>query len=224
MTVRYSNRDLHQRILNALEHDPRLDTSDLRIAVHDGIITLSGHVPSCAQEHILNEVLRRLTGVQGIENDVQGHLPPDHKRTDPALTDLVETVLRHTVQVPSEQIQVTVDDGCVTLNGVVTSNFQRRRATRALRFLTGIKTINNLLDLQEQPTPDDLNEQIRHTLDRRLSADTSRLQTSVEGNSVTVSGTVNSWTIRDQVEALILSLPGVVDVDNQLRVSHTTSV
>jgi osmotically-inducible protein OsmY len=107
---------------------------------------------------------------------------------------------------------------------VVKSNFQRRRATRVLRFLTGVKTINNLLDLQEQPTPDDLNEQIRHTLDRRLSADTSRLQTSVEGNSVTVSGTVNSWTIRDQVEALILSLPGVVDVDNQLRVSHTTSV
>lgn len=221
MTTPHSDRDLRQRVRTELDQEPSLDAEAIRIAVHEGVVTLSGAVVSCAQKHAVEHMLCRLPGVKGVANEVTVELPPEHERTDRALAQVALDELDHTVQVPSETIDVRVQDGCITLEGTVDWDFQRRRAERALRYLIGVKSINNLLTVRKHSTPADLKQRIRQALDRRISGNGHRVRVTVEDGAVTVSGTVPSWTVRDDIEDLLWSTPGVTNVNNNLDVSRT---
>jgi osmotically-inducible protein OsmY len=217
-----SDRDLRQRIDTELSHHPSLDPEGLRIAVHEGIVTLLGHVPSYAQKQAVEEALCPLTGVRGVANELEVQLPPEHRRRDAVLAEVAMNELRHTVQVPTDSIDVDVENGHLTLTGTVPWTFQRRRAEASLRYLIGVKAIHNRIEVETHAPPDNLKQHIRQALDRHVRNDAQRIRVDVDEGTVTLSGTVDSWTTRDQVVTLIQSLPGVAEVDNQLAVSRTT--
>lgn len=221
MTTPHSNRDLRQRVQTELDQDPSLDTENLRVAVHEGIVTLLGHVPSYAQKQAVEASIAPLPGVKGVANELTVRLPPEHERSDEALAQVARNELRHTVQVPEAPIAVEVQDGCLILTGTVDWDFQRRRAERALRYLVGLKNIHNRLEVRPHAAPANLQQQIRRALDRHAQDGGQRIQVEVDEGAVTVSGTVGSWTARDQIEELIWALPGVTAVDNQITVSRT---
>lgn len=221
MTAPVSDRDLRQRIDTELSQHPSLDREDLRFAVHEGIVTLHGHVPSYAQKQAVEDILCPLSGVKGVANELEVHLPPEHQRRDAVLAEVAMNELRHTVQIPTDALQIDVEDGCITLTGTVPWDFQRRRAEQALRYLIGVKAIHNRIEVKTHAAPDNLKQHIRQALDRHLRSEAQRIQVQIDKNRVTLSGTVGSWTTRDQVVTLIRSLPGVSEVDNQLAVSPT---
>lgn len=41
---------LKDNVVAKLEFEPSIDGSDIGVAVEDGIVTLSGHVPSCRRD------------------------------------------------------------------------------------------------------------------------------------------------------------------------------
>jgi osmotically-inducible protein OsmY len=221
MTTPHSNRDLRQRVHAELDQDPRVDTEELRIAVHAGVVTVLGHVPNYAQKHIVEDALRALLGVKGVANELEVQLPPGDERPDAALASTASQELRHTVQLPTSAIQVEARDGALILSGTVDWAFQRRRAERALRYLVGLKSIDNRLSVKPHAAPDDLEQQIRQVLDRHAQEQGPRIQVTTDEGAVTVRGTVASWTARDDIGELIWALPGVTDVDNQLTVART---
>lgn len=221
MTKPHSNRDLRQRIESELAQHPSLETEHLRIAVHEGIVTLHGHVPSYPQKQAVEDRMCPLPGVKGVANELEVQLPPKYKRKDAVLAEVARNELRHTVRVPDASIQVEVEDGCITLRGTVDWAFQCQRAEQVLHYLIGVKTINNLLQMKTHTAPDNLRQQIHQALDRHVQNEAQRIRVRVHEGTVTLSGTVDSWTARDQVVALIQALPGVTEVDNQLAVSRT---
>ena len=222
MTAPVSDRDLRQRIDAELSQHPSLDREALRFAVHEGVVTLHGHVPSYAQKQAVEDILCPLSGVKGVANELEVRLPPEHQRRDAVLAEVAMNELRHTVQIPTDALHVEVEDGCISLTGTVPWAFQRRRAEQALRYLIGVKAIHNRIEIKAHAVPDNLKQHIRQALDRHLRSDAQRIQVQVDEDHVTLSGTVDSWTTRDQVVTLIQSLPGVAEVDNQLAVSRTT--
>jgi len=221
MTTPRSNRDLRQRVQTELDQDPSLDPEALRVAVHEGIVTLLGHVRSYAQKQAAEDAIGSLPGVKGVANELDVQVPSEHERSDAALAKVALNELRHTVQVPTAALQVEVEDGCLTLTGTVNWAFQRQRAEQALRYLIGLKNINNLIEVRPHAAPDDLDEQIRQALDRHAHGRGQRIQVEVDEGTVTVRGTVASWTARDEIAELIWALPGVADLDNQITVSRT---
>jgi len=159
--------------------------------------------------------------VKGVANELEVRLPPEHQRRDAVLAEVAMNELRHTVQIPTDALQVDVEDGCITLTGTVSWTFQRRRAEQALRYLIGVKAIHNRIEVKTHAAPDNLKRHIRQALDRHLRSAAQRIEVQINEDRVTLSGTVGSWTTRDQVVTLIRSLPGVSEVDNQLAVSDT---
>ena len=50
MLEKRSDRDLKQRILRELKWDSRIDWASINVEVNDGVVTLTGTVPSYAQK------------------------------------------------------------------------------------------------------------------------------------------------------------------------------
>lgn len=62
MTSKASNRNLRQHVLDELDRKSQIDPAHIGAAVKDGIVTLSGHVPTYAQKR----AVLRVDGVQGM--------------------------------------------------------------------------------------------------------------------------------------------------------------
>ena len=57
---------LKQLIEDELEFEPSVDAADIGVAVENGIVTLSGHVPTYGQKAKVEEIVSRLKGVRGL--------------------------------------------------------------------------------------------------------------------------------------------------------------
>lgn len=224
MTMKRTNKDLRKRVLDELDWEPSIDSADIGIAVKDGVVTLTGHVPTYAQKRTAERTVIRLSGVKGVANDIEVKLPSEHRRSDSDLAQAAVEALDRNVQIPADAVKVKVDDAWVTLEGVVHWDYQRRRAERAVRYLIGVRGVNNLLRVKERATPGDLRERIKRALERRVDEEAKRVHVSVDGDTVTLTGTVPSWTDRDDIENAVWSAPGIRQVKNELKVSRKAYV
>src|ERR1700686_2275557 len=93
-----------------LKFDPSIDSSKIQIGVHDGIVTLTGTVPSYWQKVEAEKAVRRVSGVRGIANDLTVDFLPTLHRDDTDIARAAANALDWHSDLP-KSIQVTVKDG-----------------------------------------------------------------------------------------------------------------
>jgi osmotically-inducible protein OsmY len=64
---------LSDRVLCALEQSPHIPRRALRIEANEGRVVLRGTVGSYFQKQMAQEALRRVDGIDAIENELQVH-------------------------------------------------------------------------------------------------------------------------------------------------------
>lgn len=62
---------LNERLENAIRHNPHFDGRRLRFEASEGKVVLKGTVGSYFEKQMAQESLRRVEGVQEIENDLE---------------------------------------------------------------------------------------------------------------------------------------------------------
>jgi osmotically-inducible protein OsmY len=113
--------DIKRDVEDELRWDPDIDATDIGVAVHNGVVTLTGFVRSYAQN------AKRVAGVVSVENDIEVRLPALDQRPDPDILRDAVTALRSELPYSSENIRVIAKDGWVTLEGNVEWNCARAR-------------------------------------------------------------------------------------------------
>src|SRR5256886_14098149 len=71
--------------------------------------------------------------------------------------------------------------------------YQKEAAERAVRYLTGIKGVSNLITVRARPTPSDVKQRIRQALERGAEFDAERISVEIQGNKAILRGTVRSY-------------------------------
>lgn len=213
-----NNPVLQKKVLDALDWEPSLDASRIGVAVNDGIVTLSGQVPSWSELWTAERVIKRMTGVKGVANDLEVKLPGDAQRSDTDLAAAAVRALEWDVQVPHQKLQVRVANGWLTLEGKVDWQYQREAAERAVRHLLGVRGVSNQVTLIPKVTPADLKKRIEEALKRTAELEARRIRVETTGGAVVLDGTVHSWAERDQAEQAVWAAPGVVSVEDHLAV------
>jgi osmotically-inducible protein OsmY len=152
MTEAKNDVELQRSVLDELKWDPSVDAAHIGVSVKNGVVTLSGHVPSYAESWAAEAAAKRVRGIKAVANELDVKLPGSSKRTDEDIANACLNALKSNILVPDEQIKVTVSKGWVTLEGEVTWNYQRRAAESAVRNLTGVTGVSNLISVKPRVT------------------------------------------------------------------------
>ncbi|WP_193090607.1 BON domain-containing protein [Advenella sp. FME57] len=214
-----NDQDLRQDVIDELSFEPSIDDADIGVAVENGIVTLSGHVASYAEKITAERATQRVKGVRGIAQEIEVRFPSDSKTADDQIAERAIDVLDWNVIVPSENIQVKVEKGWVTLSGQVNWNFQKTGAENSVRKLTGVKGVANLIEVTPKFLAADVKSSIEKALKRNAEVEIKGIQVRVDGNKVTLEGRVHSWPERDAAQHAAWSVPGVTWVKDNLVVS-----
>jgi osmotically-inducible protein OsmY len=220
-TTTRTDEDIQLDVLEELKWDARVQPNEVGVSVKGGIVTLSGFVNSYTKKYAAEEAAHRVRGVKAVANDIEVRLLSSSERTDPEIAADATRALESDASVPADKIKVTVSKGWITLEGEVEWRYQKDDAERAVRRLTGVKGVSNLIQVRPRikPSPDDLKRKIEDALVRSAETDAERITVDVQGNKVILRGTVRAYAEMKEAERVAWSAPGVAEVDNQIKVS-----
>ncbi len=213
-----TDAQLKNDVIEELRWEPTVTSSDINVATHNGVVTLSGTVPHYAEKRAAERATQRVEGVKAIAEEMEVNLTGVHKCKDSDIAEAVVNTLRWHVWVPSH-IQATVEHGWVTLTGTVTGEFQRNAAMQSVRYLSGVKGVSNNIALKPSVQPTAVKNAIEKALKRNAEIDAENINVSADGGKVTLAGTVHSWDERDEAGSAAWNAPGVTEVENDLAVS-----
>lgn len=209
--------DLRSDVQAELEWEPSLDGAGIGVAVHDGAVTLTGHVKSFAEKVSAEKAAKRVNGVIAVANDLEVHPTSAFKRDDTDIAGSVSSALRWNVNVPDD-VQAVVKDAWVTLSGNVDWEYQRRAAANAVRGLRGVRGVSNDIIIRHRATPGEVKRKIEDAFKRSAQIDADHVKVTVVDGKATLSGSVRSWAERKEAEYAAWAAPGVNRVDNNLMI------
>ncbi len=208
--------DLVKDVTEELKWEPSIDEKEIGVAVGDGVVTLTGKVPSYAQKFAAERAVERVSGVRALADELEVRLPGALARSDTDVALAAANALKWDTEVPDDKIKTKVVNGWVTLEGHVEWYFQKAAAERAVRFLTGVKGVTNLIALSPKVSPTDVMKRIEDAIKRSAELDAKRISVEAEGSKVTLRGTVRSWAERQEAERAAWAVSGVTQVEDKI--------
>lgn len=142
------DRYLRRFVVDELDYDPRVTAAHIGVAVENGVVTLTGHVASYAEKAAAERIAMHVRGVRAIVDSIEVRYPDNRRIGDEELADRCVRAIAWDVTVPPGSVEIKVEKGCVTLSGWVGRYDQKTAAERALRRLTGVTDIVNLVGVQ----------------------------------------------------------------------------
>ena len=214
-----TDKEIQQAVLRELDYEPQVRSTEIGVAVKDGIITLSGNVESYTNRYHAERAAKRVAGVKAIANDLEVHLPSSSERTDEDIARAAVRALKGRNGVPRDQVQVTVSDGRITLEGDVEWQYQREAAAAVVRHLLGVKGVSNLITIKPHVSSTEIRTKIEAALQRAAALDAQRITVETEGSKVFLRGRVRAWAEREEAEHAAWRAPGVTQVENQITIA-----
>jgi osmotically-inducible protein OsmY len=206
---------IRDNVIDELDFDPRLDAAGIGVAVKDAVVTLFGHVPNYAQRLDAERAALRVKGVRAVAMDIEVRLPL--KDDDQDIAERAANVLAWSAVI-GEEVKAAVDDGWVTLSGIVPWRYQREEAERAVCQLAGVIGVTNQISVRGQVTPSDVRDRIAKAFHRNADLESSSISVDVSGSTVTLSGKVKVWHERQVAEDAVWSIPGILEVRDNIVV------
>jgi len=211
--------DIKRDVEDELRWDPDIDATDIAVAVHNGVVALSGFVRSYAQKTQAERDAKRVAGVVAVANDIEVRLPVLDQRPDPDIARDAVNALKSELPFSSENIKLIAKDGYLTLEGAVEWNYARERAENAVKRVRGVKGVTNAIQVKPKVQPYEIRRKIEDALRRSAEIDASRITVEASGSEVILRGTVRSWAERQEAERGAWAAPGVTKVDNRIVIS-----
>ena len=126
---------------NSVMWNTAVPPRSVKIAVHDGWITLTGEVEWRFQRDAAEHDLHRLFGVKGVTNVIR--VKP--KARTSVVRKKIEEALLRSAEIDAKHIEVETRNGQVTLRGTVRSLSERREAERAAWSAPGVTKVDDRL-------------------------------------------------------------------------------
>jgi len=210
--------EIKNNVLEELEWQPILKDAQLGVDVVNGITTLTGTVSNLAEKIAAENAVKSVKGVKAIVEKLK--VKNDKNVTDKDVAKRIIDDLEWNASVEQEDINVKVEDGYVFLSGKVKWAYQKNEAEQSLEYIEGIKSITNDIRVTEKNISHNVAHQINKAFKRSASIDAHNISVTVEGNTATLQGTVNSIKEKDDALRAAYLADGITDVKNELKVEY----
>jgi len=213
------DEQIKKEVVDQLYWDTRIDASDVKVEVTNGVVTLSGTVPDYMGFRAAGNDVWDIPGVLRVDNRLIVRYPAEVSIPGKGeMVGLIENMIRWNANLDETKITVTSEDGRIKLEGSVDSYWKKSKAEEIVHDVVGVVEVVN--ELAVVPTDDILDEAIGEelmgALERNIYVDPDAINVKVERGEITLSGSVeNSLTLRAAVDTA-RHTPGVTDVVNNL--------
>jgi len=235
---------LRERVLAdvraAFQSEPRFEPrAHLELDFSDGTLTIEGEVPNVAVKKLLLERGAAHPAVVGIVDRLR--VAPAQRMGDGQIRDLVrdalleegalaemaihavvkgETLIVREPPAARGTISIEVDDGVVTLDGVLPSLAHKRLAGVLAWWVPGSRDVINGLDVSppEEDTDEEITDAVRMALEKDPFVDATQIRVSTRDGVVTLTGMVPKAAEREMAEFDAWYVFAVDKVENQVVV------
>jgi osmotically-inducible protein OsmY len=212
-------KDIREAVEAELDFDPLVDDGDISVKNMNGEVALNGTVPSYPQYQEAVAAAQRVQGVTSVHNHLEVVLPPESYRDDAMLTTMANNALTANVSVPAT-VEAVASNGNIMLSGTVRYGSERAAAELAVGWLTGVRNIQDEIDIAWDADPVDVTLSVQEALDRNaLILDDSDVTVDTEQNTVNLSGHVRTWAEHDAAIDAAWMASGVYEVQDNIYVS-----
>lgn len=212
-----TDHQIQKDVEEELDWDPSIDAASIGVEVHEGIVSLNGHLSSYAQKLAAERAAERVAGVRAVVVKLDVH--PPGAFLDEAIAQAAREALQWHVHVPTNAIKVRVERGWVTLSGTVEWGYQKKLAERMVSQLRGVVGVVDNIRMKERTTPPDVEKSIEEALRRHAVREAHRISVKVVDGTATLSGRVDSLQDRRAAVGAVWSAPGISAVVDELEVT-----
>ena len=215
-----NDNQIQKDVMDQLKWEPFLHSSEIGVAVKNGVVTLSGIVDTYPKKLAAEKAAKKVSGVKAIAEDIQIGVSPAYNKTDAEIAEAALNALKWHTAVQEEKIKMKVENGVITLDGEVEWEFQRSTAKSAIENLTGVRAVYNFITVKPRVTPSGIQEKIKAAFERSATIDAKEVAVDVVGSKVILSGTVRSIAEKEDAENAAWYASGVTTVDSKLQVEE----
>jgi osmotically-inducible protein OsmY len=214
-----TDSEIRDDVIDELRWDPQItDPEATGVAVQDGAVTLTGHVPTYAEKLAAARAAERVYGVKVVANDLQVQLSGG-PRDDSDVARAIAHVLEWNTQVPEDKVHAQVQNGWVTLDGEVDYDYQRREVGRMVRHVRGVVGVTDTIMVKPPTSPEQVQQVIEDAFKREAEIDARHISVEVSDHTAKLYGHVHSLQEATAARAAAASAPGIAAVESHLLVS-----
>jgi osmotically-inducible protein OsmY len=217
-----NNEKLYNTVMDKLNFEPSLDASDITISIkgNSDVVVLGGTVKSYIEKTIAESAVKAIKGVRIVVDELAVDSSLWKKTSDTEIANAANNNLKWNILVPYDRIKVVVESGKVTLSGNVEWQYQKMSALHAINKIHGVRSITNNIIVEPLITidPSEIKEQITKEFERHAKLDASNIQVTVDGKQIILKGNVRNFDEMDEAVKAAWSIPGVIEVKNELKI------
>lgn len=213
-----TDQEIQNDVMDELKWEPFLTASEIGVAVKNGIVTLSGTVDRYAKKIAAETAAKKVNGVKAVAEDIEVKLGTSSKKNDTEIAEAALTALKWHSAMQENKIKISVENGWVTLEGDVDWEFQRNSAKYMVENLIGVVGITNNIKIKTVVATTDVKRKIASAFHRSATIDSEKINITLEGTKVILSGKVRSFAEKKDAENAAWLAPGVNSIENKLEI------
>jgi len=231
------------KVKSAFLLSKRLSAYEIGVETKDGVVTLTGQAPTEVDKDLAGNVAKDVPEVLRVDNQLQVNpgLKPSEAtaREGMRVTDLeiradLNEKLVASQGLQGQNVQVSVRDRIVTLDGRVETPAQKAGAEQVARSVPNVVNVINKLEVsnpaaaqnetpgasESSPKDKELTNRVLFALfkERENFTDVSAIKVTRREGNVTLTGSAPSRAERALAERIARDVDGVKSVSNQLTV------
>ena len=216
-----TDEEIKTSVVNELNWDNLVDASKIMVQVNNGIVTLTGTVPTYRARSAAGTDAMNVLGVLGVENMLTVELPGTPLiPSDATIQNNAENTLEWNAVIDASNIGIEVNAGVVTLTGTVPTHWEKTEAEDLVADLRGVIYVKNELAVVPSAEISDeiIAEDVVDALERSVLVNAEAVDVSVNRGTVTLEGSVPSAAARMAAFRVASRTAGVLFVQNNLMV------
>jgi len=221
--------EIETDVSSMLEWDTRVDNEMIDVNVEDATVYLSGIVGSVAEKtHAKNlammsgakDVVHHELIVERWARDTEMRKSKYIYRSDNAIKEAINDVLLYDPRVNRFQINVGVEDGSVTLVGVVTNMNAKDVAEQNAKNIVGVWNVNNRIEVKPPEMIEDsiAERNVEVTISSDPYLEKYEITANVTDGKLLLTGLVDNSFEKNRAEQISSYVKGITDIDNELAI------
>jgi osmotically-inducible protein OsmY len=207
-----------KRIMELFLSDARIDLEKITVEVVERNVRLTGTVQSLAEMVAVENAAYQIPEVNQVENLIEIIYPGEKDDVeDHIIEEKVRSFIEEHLKLDVSQAEIRVDEGVVTLKGVINSLRKKDRLKNILQKVPGVDLVINKLDIVTSLDMRDVGiaREVRKAIDTISELDSEMVTIGVKNGEVTLIGKVPTMDVFYNAQYLSKMVEGVMVVKNE---------